>query len=165
MEDTPSPSSEPSRRPRPMFDDRVDCAVLVTEKALLRRNKRVKVLRRTELSKRWASDILADFGPKDCPTGMVISPELFREAREALGWSQAEAAWKLGYERRSGPTIRNLGAGSLDSSTLRSDPDDAGTGAVSSQTEEDILLCESSWNEGERWSIKIHLRRKSRPRS
>ena len=99
-----------------MFDDRVDCAVLVTEKALLRRNKRVKVLRRTELSKRWASDILADFGPKDCPTGMVISPELFREAREALGWSQAEAAWKLGYERRSGPTIRNLEQGV---STLR----------------------------------------------
>ena len=91
-----------------MFDDRVDGAGLVTEKALTRRINKVKVLKRTELNKRWASDILADFGSKECPADLVVSPELFREAREVLGWNRVTAAWNLGYERRSGVSIKKI---------------------------------------------------------
>ena len=51
--------------------------------------------------KRWAAQILRDFGSLDCPPGTVPSPSLFREARRALGWRQPDAAWYLGFTRWS----------------------------------------------------------------
>ena len=55
----------------------------------------------TRGKKRWASEILRDFGALDCPPGTVPSPALFHEARIALGWRQTDAAWHLGFRRRS----------------------------------------------------------------
>ena len=51
--------------------------------------------------KRWAAQILRDLGPLDCPPGTVPSPALFHEARTSLGWRQTDAAWHLGFTRRS----------------------------------------------------------------
>ena len=51
----------------------------------------------TRGKKRWAAQILRDFGPLDCPPGIVPSPALFLEARKALGWTQTQASWKLGF--------------------------------------------------------------------
>ena len=53
--------------------------------------------------KRWAAQILRDFGSLDCPPGTVPSPALFREARRALRWTQTEAAWHLGFARHPSP--------------------------------------------------------------
>ena len=55
----------------------------------------------TRGKKRWAAEILRDIGPLDCPPGIVPSPALFLEARKALGWTQVEASWKLGFNRYS----------------------------------------------------------------
>ena len=55
----------------------------------------------TRGKKRWAAEILRDMGPLDCPPGIVPSPALFLEARKALGWTQGEASWKLGFNRYS----------------------------------------------------------------
>ena len=51
----------------------------------------------TRGKKRWAAEILRDMGPLDCPPGIVPSPALLLEARKALGWTQTQASWKLGF--------------------------------------------------------------------
>ena len=56
--------------------------------------------------KRWAAQILRDVGPLDCPPGIVPSPALFREARKTLGWTQPEAAWRLGFTKQPTPIAR-----------------------------------------------------------
>ena len=60
----------------------------------------------TRGKKRWASQILRDFGPLDCPPGTVPSPALFLEARQALGWNQRDAAWYLGFHWQHLPIMR-----------------------------------------------------------
>ena len=54
---------------------------------------------------RWASEILEDWGDLDCPRMVVPSSGLFREARKALGWTQPEAAWRLGFDTRTAGRI------------------------------------------------------------
>ena len=58
--------------------------------------------------KRWAAQILRDVGLLDCPPGTVPSPELFREARTALGWTQRVAAWHLGFATRHPAPIARI---------------------------------------------------------
>ena len=60
----------------------------------------------TRGKKRWAAQILRDVGPLDCPPGTVPSPALFREARKALGWTQRDAAWHLGFRKQPEPIAR-----------------------------------------------------------
>ena len=59
------------------------------------------MLYRSRKGKRWASEILRDFGNLECPPDVVPAPSLFREARRALGWKQEEAWRPLGFSRRS----------------------------------------------------------------
>ena len=66
----------------------------------------------TRGKKRWAAQILRDFGPLDCPPGIVPSPALFHEARIALGWTQTQASWTLGFNGHRASIARiehNLG--------------------------------------------------------
>ena len=60
----------------------------------------------TRGKKRWASQILRDFGPLDCPPGTVPTPALFLEARQALRWTQTDAAWRLGFNLSRWPIVR-----------------------------------------------------------
>ena len=93
---------------RMLNDDREIPAVATSELDPKNKNRRVKILRRSQIGKRWAFDILKDFGTKRCPKGHVVSPALFREARESLGWNKSQAAWKLGFESRGPGPITSI---------------------------------------------------------
>ena len=60
---------------------------------------------------RWAAEILGDFGDPECPLATPPTAELMREARRALRWSMSEAAWRLGFDHRSGERGRLLETG------------------------------------------------------
>ncbi len=61
---------------------------------------------------RKAADILRDLGDPDCPPDTIPSGELFREARVALGLTQAQLQWALGGEKkRAYATIASIERG------------------------------------------------------
>ena len=51
---------------------------------------------------RTAADILVALGDPDCPPETYPSPQLFREARWALGLTQKRLSWALGSSSRTG---------------------------------------------------------------
>lgn len=118
--------SKPPREPDPpppvselLEDARVAGAVNWREARphVIRRNARVNAIpvlhanHNQRRRRRTAVQILADFGKRDCPNDVAVSAELMREARQALGWTQPAAAWRLGFESRSPVRISQIERG------------------------------------------------------
>lgn len=98
--------------PRPPPDPRTRSLIHPIEATIRRQRARKAVHTREHRPrtgprrKRWAAEILADWGDPECPRLVVPSGELFREARSALGWNRPDAAWRLGFESRSSGSER-----------------------------------------------------------
>ena len=99
-----------------LTDQRVGGIVNAREAAGGRRRRQdrinaMPVLEPTSAGVRSAARVLVDFGPPTCPPGVVVSAALMREARRLLGWTQAQAADRLGFESVSGGKISRIEKG------------------------------------------------------